>query len=78
MRRLRMATAAAGALAVVGTGGITLAVAQEPLGPSEADTGTSTDTPAPGTPAEDAGLSAPAQAPQPADSGPADAVSGGS
>jgi hypothetical protein len=77
IRSLRMATAAVGAAAVVGTGGIALALVEPPSAASEVDAGTPGDT-STGTPPTEAGLSAPAQAPESADPGKADASSGGS
>jgi hypothetical protein len=69
MRSLRIATAAVGAAAVVGTGGITAAVAEPPAPAGEVDSG---------TPAGEGGLQPPAQPPGPAAPGDADASSGGS
>ncbi len=87
MRSLRIATAAVGTAAVVGTGGITLAVAEPPAPASGLDSGTpagtSTEartaaTAPPAPPPGEAGLQPPAQAPEPVAPGNADASSGGS
>lgn len=79
VRGLRIATAAVGAAAVVGTGGITLAVAEPPAPPGEVDTGTpAVPSAATSTPPTESALQPPAQPPEPADPGPVDASSGAS